>query len=102
MTPPPLPAPPPQAGRERGITCARNDGCYDVAQPHPSIQLLPAFRHTIQKRPRLAVQKLHIGGNRAAGGGVAGDGPGLIVIILTPGMFLPASVGSNSGLSRSL
>src|SRR6266850_5536196 len=28
--------------------------------------------------------------------------PGLIVIILTPLMFLPASSGSNSGFSRSL
>jgi hypothetical protein len=28
--------------------------------------------------------------------------PGLIVITLAPLMFLPASIGSNSGLSRSL
>src|SRR6266404_8589713 len=33
-------------------------------------------QHAIEKLPHLAVEKFHVGGNRAAGGGVAGDGAG--------------------------
>jgi hypothetical protein len=40
----------------------------------PSIQFLPALGHAIQKRPRLAVEKLHIRHTSASGGGVAGYG----------------------------
>src|SRR5262245_32512209 len=67
-----------------------------------SVQLPAALGHGVEERRCLAVQKFDVGRDRAAGRGMAGDGAGLIVIIFTPGMFLPASIGSNSGLSRSL
>src|SRR5712664_4280678 len=40
----------------------------------PLIQPLPALRHAIQERPRLAVEKLHVRRDRAASRGVAGYG----------------------------
>src|SRR5258707_9260417 len=38
------------------------------------IEFLPALRHRIEKRPRLAVEKLHVRRASAAGGGVSGHG----------------------------
>jgi hypothetical protein len=69
-----LPDPPPQGGRESSYV-RRNDAewIFALVQTVPvyaSIQPLPA----VEKRARLAVEKLDIGRTGAAGRGVTGDG----------------------------
>src|SRR3954468_15028196 len=57
--------PVPDAVRASAMRCAAS-GARSL------IQLLAALGHGIEKRAGLAVEKLHVGGNGAAGGGVAG------------------------------
>jgi hypothetical protein len=90
--------------RQRRDPVAEYDGewCGDVACASPQFSFFPPSVTASRNPPASRLRNLTSVGIAPPAEAWPVTVPGLIVIILTPAMFFPASCGSNSGLSRSL